>query len=1623
MDTKVKIFNKKSTKNENVGFKFQSGISEARNIYEPIELDKLLDPKMLDLKSFQSIDVIDPVIIPCTSKDDFLQCIKFNTKVEQSEQLITKFLFPGAVPGLETADLHKINTKYGKQCPVLMLVSESEEQWTILWKSQEIEKFFELKHPKKLNWEESLKLCEFVADFLAKSLKNNHIGIISQFSYQSGLNLIELDFIADSRDFNLLLLAAETGNTEIVNILLKLKMKTCSMDNKVSAQSMAFDNKHFDVLYILLQNNLTFPQSFESSECSGKLKEFCDVTEDVHKLISSNEKDKLEEILNQHQNLRHFFNFSNKSALMISLESKSFEVFDLLLSKKLRFGSNEDPAEYYEKINDYDIQRQIRDIQNKYSQPFLEKHIHTLVANSTACFDETEVKDKHDTVKRAFELLSQNIFTKIILQIVAASKNFKIVFDFNREAVNVLDPTATETTQGVCYISGKMYIGAKQLLDPATEHETLAVLIHELCHFVMIQVYKNQANPYTKDDKKTMMEFKEISRICEENSEAEEIIGLVYNCYPEEDFHAELIVRVVHLLAFYRNLPEKLAQVRTKFIKLFEFYEKKVVPELQQALPEIESHHEKVLEIKDKKITKFKIISIVVTVVGILGAILVAYFLYKPTYKFNELSDDDQMSVFKAPVLYKGINLEFIDLFAKNSTIYDNLTSDHILKMINKQPLDLTDPYLRYVTEVISHSWENMTEKLKDKVLNSNFTFQDESLKLKKLEGINSDIFNYLTSDQIVSVLDGQKLVVHHMIKNETKFYVERKFENANIREIYYYFLEVLGKNRYYCWETSTKSNKTFESFYQEFMSQNISDQMNIIDRIKRSYGFEYCVYYDSFKEEVSSNSVPLDFEKVLKSAIDSKLFILSGEAGTGKTITFEQLTIKFKKMFPTRWVSYIDLKDYKHVYQGNRTLNDVENMLETIFGLSSKNEFERQIFKFSFKSGNLILFWNGFDEISPQYSEHVLGILSLIRDSTANIQLVCTRPLYSDLLKNNFLIQTYSLIPFDSDEQENYIKKFLMSENIDESKIPNYLDKVQKIVKSTGSKQSFDTPLMLGMITELIASDEIIYESENIYEIYQKFVKKKIDIWHQKSEFATKFVNSSLTDRRRFDMMKLYQSYALKTESSSRTTTINALKLRIMRQKIPAELTSDEISRMGILYINGNYVKFAHRTFAEFFVAQYLIESLCIADDELSVGEAEGRLAMFKSFTKNEKIQNFLNAYIQLNTPENSKPFQRQIAKLLTTKYQKILFDFKPEDFSFLVNFFKHDPKVLKKLLQIDENETLYTSYFKFPTKKPEALFYDEIKSQVRSLLSDDEYDRFIRGKNQKGVLLLNEHGYEKSRCTYCKDKNVVHDIYKLDDDLKLNNDENYVFNSIANNLTLDEIEELIIYIMSVHFSDILFNYTTHKYSKPEQKELYMNVLTDTRFLENYDRSFNLLLNKTVKMFTENEIDKIFYSFREVSRFDLRNSKLLWDTFVTYGSRDMQKMLLRKTNFCGSEYECFPNSYLLIPFSRRDDSFPDVLDIYETYFSLAEIQEIVLSHPSDLMVKLFFYGYNIDKFVEYMLKIFKGNEKSLKDFLLREVEPTNLNAFELLNDIDLYEYEMNNFNICSDLLESLSKY
>jgi len=1123
-------------------------------------------------------------------------------------------------------------------------------------------------------------------------------------------------------------------------------------DHDLNIQEIALKNGHFDLVQALYSEDmpLPVPNPGDIEGYPSKFMEFINQLEDFFNMIETDNLEKLQEIYNQLPKNRHFYNFSNESALKVAVKMASFKCYEFLVSHKHTFAPNEDPEEFYEEL-EYEDQRTLREIHNKYTQESPDKHINVLMTKSFIAHDVADAEHKLKIVRKAYRALSANFIIKIVLMVVAASKNFKIIFDFNRESVNVADPTATSNTQGLFYTSGRIYIGAKQLLNEATSCETLGVIAHELCHFAINLVYGNDARPYKPNDNKTIQEFEGISIHCAANDDKEEVIDLVYECYPPDMHHAELIVRVVHLLALYSKNPEKLSEVHGIFGCLFEFFEKKVVPEMKEALPEIEGHAEKEILKKDKKITKFKKISLIfglLAVFGVIGAVLVGFVFHKPVYKFNELSTNDQILVMNSTIVYKDVEVRFKDLFPDYSVAYEKLTSDHIGQVLEGLVLDFKDPYLHYLDELVIHDWKNLTDKLKDKFITSNFTFQNESVRFLDLHGQASKSFAVLSSQNIVDVLDGKELMVDKMIENRTKFYVERIFWNEDILDIYGLYTK--GNNKWSDWENEEK----FREFYDKFVGQNITDYIQKIDESKRFAQLRLFFVSradNSFDILLNFSSFHDNFESILKNSESSKIFILSSEAGTGKTITFEQFAMRIKRKYPSRWVSYIDLKDHTKFYLGNGT---AEGLLTDILDLTSKSNFEQTIFHELYNSGSVVLLWNGFDEISPTYNKFIVDTLVSIHKSTSNIQYICTRPLYSRQLVESIKVLPYTLVSFSKDKQEEFLRKFFTSRNIEVLLIQNYINKTLKIVKSLKAKTSIakstedlNTPLMLEMIADLISDNVDIFESENLYEIYRKFVKKKIEIWRKKSKFTIKFLSDSVTEYRKFDMLEMYQMFALKSElrSISPFTHLTSGKLKIMRQKVPKELTSVEISRMGILYINGqNEFKFSHKTFAEFFVAQFFIENIYNAD----VVDGEDALVLLHNFEYVTEYYgldqlmttNFMISYLQTQSGLDVDGFEPKIAEIFKKKFKRIFFnilrDKRTETFKFLFEFFKKDHKLLVELLEVDESETLYTAAFNCAYFPDQIDNFDRkvIKDLGREYLSQDEYERF---GDQKGIIL----------------------------------------------------------------------------------------------------------------------------------------------------------------------------------------------------------------------------------------------------------------------------------------------
>ncbi|KAL7015350.1 hypothetical protein ACKWTF_016410 [Chironomus riparius] len=1588
----------------------------------------------IQLEEYPNDKNINPSTTSTDATNSFLSVESLSTLFEIPDAILKKpskvllFRIEIELPSdqLTSTELEEITQKCLKNSVVLLISSKHCKDFTIIWKSREISHFLTLKLYNQCKFLNDLRLFEFVAKFLTNSLKHGHLGLHNAVIVDQTSAMFELHLLADHRNYNLLLIAAELGDIFNVNLFLDGGFNTESYDT--NAQTLAYENQHFSILFSLLKSNLVYPQKINIQECPADIKSFYEISFCLHEAIKLKHSQKILEILNQNTEIRHFYDLSNNSAPAVALKYKRWDMYSLLVSKNIMLGPHEKFSEIKRKMKDSELE-EIREIHFKESKFLPDNHMHVLLSNSRLAPGTTQHTKKYEIIQKAFEILNQNPLIQIILMVVAVSRNFRIVFDFDQYSIEHIDPTADASSKGIFYSFGRIYIAAKQLTNPNTMFDALGTLAHELCHYAMNLVYNNMARPYLSNDDETEKELDEISRGCEENQHKEEIIKWVYECYQVNMQHAELIVRVPHIVMKYFEQTEKFEETRQNFCKLFKIYEEKIVEQLKKALPEIEAKVEIENQSNRKKIRKLTLISIFVgllAIIGIVSGIIIGLVLHTPTYKFNELTFDQKMTVYNAQIKYKNVNLIMSDLFPQNSTVYEQLTSEHILKMLNGNLMDFADPHLLYLAEHVTHKWENLTEKLRKVILNSIFIFQNEALEFKDLHDINTKVFNYLTSKQIVDILDGIQLVVHNMIQFDTKFYEDRKFWNEYIREIYFHFMNRVQSKRYYScpFYNNTGYNKTFETFHDEFLSQNFSVQLSKIKKLKFEVRNDKCANlefkinsatkpYNVTDTLVSHKTLQMSFIDIFNLTNFARFFILSAEAGTGKTVTFKHLTMKIKNIFPTRWVSYIDLKDYKHLYKGIKTMEDIKIMFMTIFKLYSSNEFEKKIFEIFFESKNLTLFWDGFDEISPEFSDDMMNILTLLKEFGI-IQFVCTRPLYSDQLVATFSVHSYTLMSFDENEQDNFIIKVLDSENAQVKDKSIYLAKVKKIFTANQLNKGFETPLMLHMITHLISKNVEIFENENLFEIYQKFTDEKFEVWKNKSEFAIKFYNTLI--KTGFNLYKLHQAYALRSElpnSYEKFGYFNSLKLKVMRQKIPEELTKDEISRIGILYINDKKTfNFAHRTFAEFFISQYFIENIHDVSDEPTNAELEQRLVVFRYSLGNFGMRIFLKQYLKTEKAKRSSPFSSQLLRIFNSRFKYYFNNFVGyyDEFALILNFFEKDPKLLKSLLLIDQDETLYTSLFNYVHIKNFMPHKLKIKDFVVPYLTKIEYDKFINGNDQKGVILFGSYCLYKKRFR----NNVTHDKYILDDKLMQNDDAFYVLKTIVESLNSNEIQSFlksgVIFNKIVNrnydiFNDTMWNFIDENLKLFDEKQILLEMLENSKLSEVFGANTNIFKNsqkffmeKFSRIFRTDEIYEVFVEYN-VLYYLIANPndfQLYWTFFTNRTTLEQQKTMLTRSRACAFEF-CDPYPILFEAFMEYQD-FVYIPSIYDQYFLKAQLQKFVISQKNEFLLYLTF---TCDKtkllyFAKFLQNTFIGQEKKLNSFLLQNIEPINQNVFEM---------------------------
>lgn len=1398
-------------------------------------------------------------------------------------------------------------------------------------------------------------------------------------------NSFELHLLADYRNYNLLLVAAELGDAYFVKFMLNGGFSTDAYNT--NAQTLAWYEHHFEILLMLLQNNLEFPlmSITDVEECPDIIKNFIAISKQLNDAILKEDKTKILEILEENQSLKYFYNLANESALAFALKNKLFEMYRLLISKNVRFGPFEDFNKLKENMRVSELNK-LRTIHIEESICPPDNHMRILQSNSCFGHDTTDVEGKFIIIQKTFEALNSNPFMKLILMIVAASRNFRIIFDFNKKSVDFIDPTADSSTKGLFYLTGRIYIGAKELLDPNNEHQVFGTLAHELCHYAMNLVYNNLAKPYLKDDNNMRKKFERILEHCKLNSNGESIINDVFMLYSSSVHHAELIVRVPHLIMHYFKEPERLGKVRKTFNKLFNFFEKQVVPQMKKALPKIIKNAKKDIDTKNQEIQCYQIKNKILMVLCIISLFTTAIAIGYAHYESLQIQRIEYLKV--SNVTYRGVQVELQNLIGNDFNAYNMIKSEYVNQLLKGEILNFSDLKL---DDFVYFKWSNLTNPLKLKFLGSNFLLQGETLKFQDFFDIKSPIFDSLKSKQIVDSL------------NESVMSIGQVFND----EFLYNFVN-----------NSDARFKTF-SFNDAQWNQNVTIQRN----------------FENFVSLISNDKIILpefSIEQIVENFEKFKLSFVSSEIKNeySELILCKELAKILKKYYPSKFIFCIDTTYFAEIFNNIKSINDLKVALENIFKPFLSDEFERKFFNALINSETVVLIWDKFDDLFHKEKKNIFEVLKIIKHYSNITQIVKTKILWPTNSKDRIPIKMYTFVPFNQQENDEFVRKSLISEKIEESQIPNYMLRIKNVTDFQESYGEAKTPLLLLLAADLIANDIEIYESMNIYEMYKKFISKKIEIWKEKSEFSRKFISSLLYEYQNFNMMSLYKAYALKSQLE---ISLSRVRLRVMYQRIPKELTFDEISRMGILYINSpKNFEFTHKSFADFFVAKFIEDELYFKNREISEAELYFRILTFYHSILNSGIRYFIDHFLKSLESRDIHLFDHKLAQVLKTKFSKFLFlkQFDKSHFPTLLNSFKIDHMVLKSLLQIDENETFYTSLFSYAHDFYTKYDPTVIRFSIRSYVSDDEYNKFIMGKNQKGVILFSSYCIHNNNLISA---NISHDIYILDSNFLNHNDPFYVFESITKNLTNDEFKELLISKIILapisspnrtkHYilNDKLWMMVENVFSSTQMKEILSKLFPYT-FIE---QDLIFLMNKLDKFMNNDEIyqqffkcDAIYYILANSNTFDL-----VWNFMSNHTTREQQLRILEHSKFCDIEYlpiEIY-TPYNMLFYSlievQNIELFVKLTEIYESYFNLPEMQKLITSSSDDFILKLVLITDSkiVELVANYLKRIFDINKKGLEEFLLRKIKPSYLNVFQLSETNEIPE---ENINILRNLLK-----
>jgi ankyrin repeat protein len=261
-----------------------------------------------------------------------------------------------------------------------------------------------------------------------------------------------------------------------------------------------------------------------------------------------------------------------------------------------------------------------------------------------------------------------------------------------------------------------------------------------------------------------------------------------------------------------------------------------------------------------------------------------------------------------------------------------------------------------------------------------------------------------------------------------------------------------------------------------------------------------------------------------------------------------------------------------------------------------------------------IVIMLDGFDEISPIYKDTVIDLLQALRQTAAEQLWVTTRPHLREELEDKLQQLSYTLEPFSEENQVEFLTKFWSlkdwftepndkEEEIGKSKLEIYAKTlIKKLSVSIKDKdrQFTGIPLQTRMLAEAFDKDvKIFYVSAesiselpfklDLLELYERFIERKYEIY-QEEKLQVSVNNPAAKEQRKRHLKSIredHQLLALKVLC----TEEQVAQIQNNRECV---FSTEQLTRIGIVQVSDDgKPHFIHRTFAEYYVADFLVNRL----------------------------------------------------------------------------------------------------------------------------------------------------------------------------------------------------------------------------------------------------------------------------------------------------------------------------------------------------------------------------------------------------------------------------------------------